>query len=428
MSIGKAATNDEAESVLGSATRNIQNFSCIHISAAGAVSSIRRNRFMDRTLNDSDDAAGMIPLGMFHQLSEQLREAVIHVALEDAPATRRRNNQDLQLQATARRKKTELLKKKGLMKATAEYAEAVFYHDLYSSAACWKGDPSIVSHNIEKLTTKKSKYDALKTNILIRVKGFGWEWCKHPWSKDGRLFTIEELSTHLVSILIREQGEIIPSEPVVCIPRRQEMPLLGMPTAEIAELDEKYHEGEIEIKRNAAIIRREKNKQRSGEKSIYHASQPYLRPSLEDLVGQRIDVLCKFVDESRKSCNNVDADIDADLIWCQGIVTKVTNEKKKEVSVIWDGVKDDDGKEVAYAPSTIILLPSKWNKDTAGAWRMDIAIDVSEEVEDPAAVEDISGIDIDEDLHNLEDEQSSNIHDDDGDVDEVSDSEYYDSE
>ena len=49
-------------------------------------------------------------LRVFHGLSEVLREAIVTVAMKDAPLTRKKNNDAIQLQATAQRMKVELFK------------------------------------------------------------------------------------------------------------------------------------------------------------------------------------------------------------------------------------------------------------------------------------------------------------------------------
>ena len=61
-------------------------------------------------------------------------------------------------------------------KASEEYIEAIYYHWMYDSMACWKGSASRINEGLKKLTSKTAKYDALKEHIIIRVKGFGWEW------------------------------------------------------------------------------------------------------------------------------------------------------------------------------------------------------------------------------------------------------------
>jgi hypothetical protein len=96
--------------------------------------------------------------------------------MKDAPATRLRNNEDLALQAKARREKEEMIKAKNMEKATEELIEAMYYYTMYSSAACWKDNVRIANSELKKITSKTARYDALKENIMIRVKGFGWDW------------------------------------------------------------------------------------------------------------------------------------------------------------------------------------------------------------------------------------------------------------
>ena len=57
--------------------------------------------------------------------------------------------------------------------------------------AFWKGSASRVNEGLKKLTSKMAKYDVLKENIMIRVKGFGWEWSKHAWTNYKRLYTVK---------------------------------------------------------------------------------------------------------------------------------------------------------------------------------------------------------------------------------------------
>ena len=122
--IGIRATNDEAESVLGGATANIQQYGRISLSGAGAVGDMKHNSFLHRPTKSKSKSK---PLGIFHQFDPSLQEAIITVATTDAPATLKRNNDDLERQAKARRIKEELIKEKGLEKATEEYIDALYY-------------------------------------------------------------------------------------------------------------------------------------------------------------------------------------------------------------------------------------------------------------------------------------------------------------
>ena len=103
--LGNTATNDEAESTLGGTTANIQQFGRIALSSAGAVSDMKQNAFLRRDMISTKTNPTINPSGLFHQFPHELRQAIVRVAMKDAPATRIRNNEDLALQAKARHAK-----------------------------------------------------------------------------------------------------------------------------------------------------------------------------------------------------------------------------------------------------------------------------------------------------------------------------------
>ena len=107
--IGIRATNDEAESVLGGATANIQQYECISLSGAEAVGDMKCNIFLHQATKSKLKSK---PLGIFHQFDPSLQEAIIIVATTDAPATLKHNNEDLERQAKVRRIKEKLIRRK----------------------------------------------------------------------------------------------------------------------------------------------------------------------------------------------------------------------------------------------------------------------------------------------------------------------------
>jgi hypothetical protein len=60
---------------------------------------------------------------MFFGLPDDVKQAIVLVAMEDASLTSRQNWADIQAQDTARREKEELLKEKNLENATEEFIE-----------------------------------------------------------------------------------------------------------------------------------------------------------------------------------------------------------------------------------------------------------------------------------------------------------------
>ena len=76
---------------------------------------------------------------------------------------------------------------------------------MLDSDACMKDDPRYMTALLSKLTSMTAKYDTLKKHIMIHVKGFNWDWCKHAWTGNGRKYTIDELANHLCWIITEEK-------------------------------------------------------------------------------------------------------------------------------------------------------------------------------------------------------------------------------
>ena len=234
-----------------------------------------------------------------------------------------------------KRMKVELLKEKNLECATEAYIDGLYYYRMYFSPACWKDDRRVVAKHLKKITSDTAKYNALKENIMIRVKGFSWDWCKHPWSKDGRKYTIKELADHLRWIITEEKKHSIPDEPSLNVPQRINLPVLGTPTEEVLELDRKYLATGDAFKKKARKLRNER--ELKGEGSIYSSMQPFVRPEISDLMNERIDVLSEFKMLGKEG---------SELRWCQGEVVHVYKDQRVPmVRVRWDPIPDCTGWE-----------------------------------------------------------------------------------
>ena len=55
------------------------------------------------------------------------------------------------------------------------------------------------------LQTKKDKYESLKENFRMRVKGLGWEQFSQIWSLNGKPHRIEYLAERLKEVLKKEK-------------------------------------------------------------------------------------------------------------------------------------------------------------------------------------------------------------------------------
>ena len=351
---------------MGGTTHQVQRFGRINLAAAGAISDARRNGFLHRPTSKKDKKTK----GMFHQFDEILRYAIVKVAMKDTPKTRAANDETMKLQQRAKQVRENLKKERNMEKASEEFIEAIYYYWMYYSDACWKGSVSRVKQGLKRLATKTGKYEALKENIMMRVKGFGWEWAKHAWSKNNRQYTIKELAEWLEFIISEEKKvkikNSIPEGPPTSVPKRKENSILGTLSDFVKSLDKKYFDNEEEFKERAEHIRQQRELR--GEGSMYALLQPFDRPDIRELVGRRIDVLSFMtveIDDEKKSVGR----------WCQGEVLRAYESTQPMVWVLWDPMPDVGGYETAKETNQR-LLPSKWKKDVDGAWRMDVEVEV----------------------------------------------------
>ena len=137
---------------------------------------------------------------------EESRITAVIVSMEDAPETRQSNNKSVELQREFKRKKEEIKKQKGLENASDEYIEALIYHSMWDSEACWKTNSDIVN-GLKNLKYKKDKLQALKDNIQIRYKGFGWDEWKTHWSHGEIQLSILQLAKRLKYLIKKEKKE-----------------------------------------------------------------------------------------------------------------------------------------------------------------------------------------------------------------------------
>jgi len=62
-------------------------------------------------------------------------------------------------------------------------------------------------------------------------------------------------------------------------------------------------------------------------------------------------------------------------------VIAVLDCKKPTVRVLWDEIPDRTGWETSQE-TDVIPLPTKWNKNKEGAWRMDLPVDIEDTYDD----------------------------------------------
>ena len=310
-----------------------------------------------------------------HDFPFELRQALLMVALADAPATRKQNNEHLEAQSACKRKKEELLREKALEKATNKMVERILYHRMWHSKTKIdqkKDVTRIVRQHNKGVLSDAAAYEIIKENIKMRTVGLGFDNnSKHDlhitWTCKGVRQAIEVLADHLKWIIIKEKNLIIPDEPRVDMPDKPDLAVLGKLAPDADRWDEKYKHEEEQVRNNAKQMRRERAAR--GERCIYAFLQPWFAPKLSELVGERIDLLSNFI------VTNDNGNEENVLRWCQGKVDKVVNAKTHRVCVLWDELPDvNDGIEATFGECT--LNPDMWNQSKIHSWRFDIEVDL----------------------------------------------------
>ena len=75
------------------------------------------------------------------------------MCMEDAPATRKQNNDDLNRSREWRAQKDKVVDEKGLEYAEDEFIECIIYHRMWDLEACWK-TVSDVTAGLRSIKTK----------------------------------------------------------------------------------------------------------------------------------------------------------------------------------------------------------------------------------------------------------------------------------
>ena len=342
---GAMATNDLAEHGFAIFTQQVQMFNRIAIGNAAGTAQAKMNKDFDRK-----ELGKKHTDGPFHQLSDKMKNSLVMVALKMAPKIRIQEAAALQKQSNYKLEKQKILEKANIEAATEEYTQALVLIEQYHSPACLRNEEQVEREYI-KLTSETAKINLMKQQITIRVKGFGWkETCHHAWSKEGKMFTGDQLKDHLVNVIFPyERLQTIPTVPKVNLPTRQsELKLtLGTVSHDVQGLNENSNELEEKL--------REKADEELELRDIVDGNFQAIRaPKMADLLGKRIQYKFEMdeVDEETGA---------AKLIWYTGRVVCLVNNGKK-VRMVWEDEHSRDSDET--------LLSTKYNRQTNKSWRL----------------------------------------------------------
>jgi hypothetical protein len=152
----------------------------------------------------------------------------------------------------------------------------------------------------------------------------------------------------------------IPDKPPVDLPQRCPLPILGTLTDEVWHLDMKYFESEERIREVAKKLCLEREA-RGEENGMYAYLQPPEMPTLDEQVGERIDVCWPYI----VGDNNKKNEQEYEYRWCQGKVIEKVSELPPTVRVLWDAMPD---LEEDSSTSNQVLQPNKWKKKSKFGW------------------------------------------------------------
>ena len=165
---------------------------------------------------------------------------------------------------TNEEKKVELAKQKDLADKGDAYITSLIFYAMWGTAACWT-TVSQITKGLKGLKFKKDKQQALKDNIQMWWKGFGFgiEKSKTTWAEGERQKSIAELTKILRDILKMWKKEKwkIPDKPPVPVPKRKKMAQMGTLTNYVKVLDDKAESKSSEFELKYRRVWRERNVQ-----------------------------------------------------------------------------------------------------------------------------------------------------------------------
>ena len=134
-------------------------------------------------------------------------------AKRGAPVLRKEHNIALELQKAADLRRKRIEHEKNLQNAKEEYIKAWDLIEVYHSDRGWKKLSQAI-RVMNSLSSEAARLKAIKEQITIRVKGFGWKEAAHAWSKGGTAYDSSELMKHFVNVILPMEAKLgVPSEP-----------------------------------------------------------------------------------------------------------------------------------------------------------------------------------------------------------------------
>ncbi len=218
--IGKESSNSTSESLHGMTTDIMRRAGTIRLDHAAGDGMIKYNSHVDRDHEKyirgnrpsaNKEAASS---GLFFTLPKQLQISAVVAAKCGAKNLKKEHDDALELQKKADLKRKQAEQERRVEKAKEEYIKAWDLIEIYESERGWKTlSQSWRTYN--QLPSEAARLRAVKEQILIRVKGFGWDKAAHAWSKNDVAYSSMELMKHFVDVVLPMEKDGVPLKPLL---------------------------------------------------------------------------------------------------------------------------------------------------------------------------------------------------------------------
>ena len=321
--LGKESSNSTSESLHGTVTHLMKVSGTIRLDHAAGDGMLQTNGHIDRNVsqyikkNRNDKSDEDETPSLFFQLPEELRITAMIAAKRGAPTLRKEHDVALNLQKEADLRRKRVEHEKNLENAKEEYIKAWDLIDIYHSERGWK-KLSQARRVFNSISSEPTRLKAVKEQITIRVKGFGWKEAAHAWSKGGTAYDSLELMKHFVDVILPMEAKLgVPSEPAFKLQDNTTKYTLGTDSGLSVE-DVALNTKSVEDLKAEAMMERAR-REAEGETDRDANLQTITMPNIDDtLVGFSIEYCFAYLDDDGGEY----------YAWIDGVVERIVNAEK----------------------------------------------------------------------------------------------------
>eukprot|EP00956_Cyclotella_meneghiniana_P008423 scaffold11328_cov66-Cyclotella_meneghiniana.AAC.8 len=218
--IGKESSNSTSELLHGTTTDILKRAGTIRLDHAAGDGMIKYNRHVDRDVEQyikgtkPSAKKGATQSGLFFTLPKELQISAVMAAKRGSKNLKKEHDQALESQKRADLARKQAEQEQIVEKAKEAYIRAWELIEIYRSERGWK-TLSQSWRTFNQLSSESARLRAVKQQIVIRWKGFGWDEAAHAWSKDQRPYSSLELMKHFVEVVLPMEKHWVPDKPLL---------------------------------------------------------------------------------------------------------------------------------------------------------------------------------------------------------------------